>query len=83
MFKIGDIVVLNPKTREFGASKGAKAKIINIQNKGIIIVKWIDDKRNNQMDGNYHSLDFELFKKEIKKSGYAKWIEKIEASRNI
>lgn len=72
MFKIGDIVQLEPKTRTFGANEGALAKVIRTEI-NVIYVEWLDKNTSyGQQNGDYDSIDFILFKerkKEIKPFG--------------
>lgn len=64
--KRGTILILNPKTRPFGAPKGAEAEFQRYEKNrhgGDAHVKWINRKRfgnHGQEDGDYDIRDFKL-----------------------
>jgi hypothetical protein len=71
IFHVGDIVELKPVTRNFSATTGAKAKVIKGNHHlpsgtECIIIEWIDNKRNEQCNGDYNIRDFILVNGEVR-----------------
>lgn len=61
-FEVGDVVSFYPNRDRawYNAPDGAKAVVINTDNKKFLTVRWLADY--NQKDGGYFPSDFRLVK---------------------
>lgn len=57
--KVGDIIIMAEKKTNYSAKKGAKARVIEM-NENYLKLKWLDELSNGQMDGGYSSEYFNL-----------------------
>lgn len=58
-FKVGDIISWSYDDINFSAKVGAKAEVIGYNNNWVV-VKWLDEKSNGQMNGTYSESNFIL-----------------------
>jgi hypothetical protein len=68
-FKVGDIVIFNPRENErdlnYAAEKGARALVKGYRGLELVDVKWLDEKSYGQLDGGYYEYMFIKEKKTI------------------